>query len=198
MNKELLKTRQTKFAGYIAVYVAIVLTLVVVANVLASRYSKSYDGTANKRYTLSEQTRKIIRELSQDATIRFFDQSTNISRQTRDLLDQYAALSSRVHVEYIDPDKNPEIARAAWIKNLGTAVVQIGSKKEEAKSQTEEGITGAFIRAIKGKTRTVCFVTGSGEHQIDDSDRTGYSILRDQLGKDEYETKSIGLLEKAE
>ena len=32
---------------------------------------------------------------------------------------------------------------------------------------TEEGITGAFIRDMKNNVRTVCFVTGSGEHQID-------------------------------
>ena len=43
---------------------------------------------------------------------------------------------------------------------------------------TEEGITGAFIRDLKGNTRTVCFVTGSGEHQIDDSDRDGLSQLQ--------------------
>jgi len=188
MNTELLKTRQTKFAAYIVVYVAIILTAVVVVNVLADRYNKSYDGTANKRYSLSEQTKKIARELNQDATIRFFDQSTRYG-QAKDLLDQYGNLSSKVHVVYVDPDKEPEVAREAGIKNLGTAVVQIGQRKEEAKSVTEEGITGAFIRLLKNKTRTVCFVSGSGEHQIDDSDRNGYSRLKDLLSKDEYEAK---------
>ena len=63
---------------------------------------------------------------------------------------------------------------------------------------TEEGITGAFIRDLKNNTRTVCFVSGSGEHQIDDTDRTGYSHLKDLLGKDEYTARSINLLQKAE
>ncbi|HKZ77151.1 MAG TPA: GldG family protein [Pyrinomonadaceae bacterium] len=197
MNIELLKTRQTKFAGYITVYVAIIITAVVVLNVLANRYNKSYDGTANKRYSLSDQTRKIVRELSQDATITYFDQSTRYG-QAKDLLDQYANLSARIHVEYVDPDKNPEVARAAGIKNYGTAVVAIGARKEEAKSLTEEGITGAFIRNLKDKSRIVCFVTGSGEHQIENSDRNGYSRLKELLGKDEYEAKSINLLQKAE
>lgn len=197
MNTELLKARQTRFAAYVTVYVLIIITAVVVANVLANRYDKSYDGTANKRYSLSDQTKKIVRELSQDATIRYFDQGTRYA-DAKDLLDQYASLSSRIHVEYIDPDKNPEVARAAGIKSYGTVVVQIGAKKEEAKSMTEEGITGAFIRTLKGTTRTVCFVSGSGEHQIDDSDRNGYSRLKDLLSKDEYESKSINLLQKAE
>ncbi len=197
MNTELLKARQTKFAGYITIYVLIIITAVVVANVLADRYSKSYDSTSNKRYSLSEQTKKIVRELNQDATIRYFNQATRFGG-AKDLLDQYAGLSSKIHVEYIDPDKTPDVAREAGIKNLDTAIVQIGSKHEEAKSMTEEGITGAFIRAIKGKTRTVCFVSGSGEHQIDDVDRNGYSALKDLLSKDEYESKAINLLQKAE
>src|SRR2546425_8107932 len=99
MNTELLKARQTKFAGYIAIYVAIVITAVVVVNVLANRYDKSYDGTANKRYSLSDQTKKIVRELSQDATIRYFNQSTRFGEE-KDLLDQYGNLSSKIHIEY--------------------------------------------------------------------------------------------------
>ena len=54
---------------------------------------------------------------------------------------------------------------------------------------TEEGITGAFIRDLKGNTRTVCFVTGSGEHQIDNTDRDGLSQFSDLLGKEEYQDR---------
>src|SRR5207248_7837901 len=148
-------------------------------------------------YSLSDQTAKNAKRLKQDATITYFNQSTRF-QQGKDLLDQYTNLSTKVHVKYVDPDKEPQIAREAGIKSYPTAIVQIGAKKEEAKSMTEEGITGAFIRDLKNNTRTVCFVSGSGEHQIDDTDRTGYSHLKDLLGKDEYTTRSINLLQKAE
>jgi ABC-type uncharacterized transport system involved in gliding motility auxiliary subunit len=192
-----LKARQTKYAAYAAVYVAVVLAILVTANVLANRYDKSYDATSNKRYSLSDQTVKIVKGLKQDATITYFNQGTHF-REGKDVLDQYANLSPKVHVEYVDADKQRERAIAAGIKNYGTAVVQIGANKNEAKSITEEGITGAFIRDLKNTTRTICFVTGNGEHQIDDSSRTGYSRLKDLLGKDEYAAKSISLLAKAE
>ena len=135
--------------------------------------------------------------MKQDATITYYDQSTRFPT-AKDQLDQYANLSPKVHVDYVDPDKKPQLAREAGIKNYGTTIVQVGAKKEEAKSLTEEGITGAFIRDLKNTTRTVCFVTGSGEHQIDDSERSGYSKFKELLGKDDYEAKSISLLQKAE
>jgi ABC-type uncharacterized transport system involved in gliding motility auxiliary subunit len=197
MNTQLLQARQTKYASYLVIYVLIVLTILVVLNVLADRYNKSFDSTANKRYSLSEQTAKIVKGLKQPATITYYDQSTRFS-QAKDILDQYANLSPNVHVEYVDADKKVELARAAGIKNYGTAVVQIGDRKEEAKSLTEEGITGAFIRDLKSNTRTICFVEGSGEHAIEDTDKSGFSHLKDFLGQDEYQAKSINLVTKAE
>jgi ABC-type uncharacterized transport system involved in gliding motility auxiliary subunit len=41
-------------------------------------------------------------------------------------------------------------------------------------------------------------VIGSGEHQIDDTDREGFSQFKGLLGKDGYETKTVDLLQKAE
>lgn len=197
MANQWLKARQTKYVAYAVTYILIVIAAVVVVNVLSDRFHKSYDVTSNKRYSLSDQTTKIVKGLKQTATITYFNQSTRF-RDGKDLLDEYANLSPKVKVEYVDPDKNPQAAREAGIRSFGTAVVQIGAKKEEAKSMTEEGITGAFIRDLKSSTRTVCFISGSGEHQIDDSDRGGLSRFKDLLAKDNYETKTIDLLQKAE
>ena len=197
MASQWLKARQTKYAAYATAYILIVIAAIVVANVLADRYNKTVDTTSNKRYSLSEQTSKIVKDLKQKATITYFNQSTNF-QEGKDLLDEYANLSPNVKVVYVDPDKDPQLAREVNVRNLGTAIVQMGDKKEEAKSMTEEGITGAFIRILKGNTRTVCFVSGSGEHQIDDSSRDGLSQFKDLLGKDDYESKQIDLLQTAQ
>jgi len=197
VNTGLLKARQTKYIAYASVYILVVLAALAIANFLANRYNKTYDATSNKRYSLSEQTAKIVRGLKQDATITYFDQSTNFDR-AKDLLGEYKNLSPKVTIDYIDPDKKPEEAHAAGVKEMGTAVVQIGDRKEAAKGMTEEGITGAFVRVLKNTTRTVCFIAGSGEHQIDDSDRSGYSQFKDALGQDNYQAKTIDLLQKAD
>jgi ABC-type uncharacterized transport system involved in gliding motility auxiliary subunit len=197
MASQWLKARQTKYAAYATVYILIVVAAATVANVLADRYPRSYDATSNKRYSLSDQTAKIVKGLKQDATITYYNQSTHY-RDGKDVLDEYANLSPKLHVEYVDPDKNPQLAREAGIKDFGTALVKVGDKTEQAKSVTEEGITGALIRDLKNTTRTVCFVSGSGEHQLDDSEREGLSHFKDSLSKDNYASKSIDLLQKAE
>ena len=197
MNRSLLNARQTKYAAYAALYVIVILAIVSVANVLANRYNKSYDSTANKRYSLSDQTAKIVKGLKQDAAITYYDRQSGF-QSAKDLLDRYSTLSSRIRVQYIDVEKNPQVARAAGVTKLGTSFVEIGTKKEEAKSVTESEITGAIIRDLKTTARTVCFVSGSGEHQLDDTQRNGFSRLKDILAKDQYASKSISLLEKTE
>ena len=94
MASQWLKARQTKYGAYAAIYILVVLAIVVVANMLADRYNKSYDTTSNKRYSLSDQTKKIVGGLKQNATITYFNQSTRF-QQGKDVLDQYANLSPR-------------------------------------------------------------------------------------------------------
>jgi ABC-type uncharacterized transport system involved in gliding motility auxiliary subunit len=197
VNSRLLNARQTKYVAYAALYVLVILAIVSVANVLANRYNKSYDSTANKRYSLSDQTAKIVKGLKQNAAITYYDRQSGF-RQAKDILERYSTLSPRIRVDYIDVEKRPQEARAAGVTKLGTSFVQIGTKKEEAKSVNETEITGAIIRDLKTTTRTVCFVSGSGEHQIDDTQRNGFSRLKDILAKDQYASKSISLLENAD
>ena len=138
-----------------------------------------------------------MKGLKQPATITYYDQSGKFDR-AKDQLEQYSNLSPMVRVRYVDPDKNPELAADVRGKAYGTTIVQIGDRKEEAKTLTEEGITGAFIRDLKTSVRTVCFVEGSGEHQIEDTDRSGFSRFKELLGRDGYQAKSVNLVTKAE
>src|SRR2546425_549511 len=66
-NQQWLKARQTKYAAYATLYILVVISIVAVVNVLADRFNKSYDATSNKRYTLSEQTAKIVKGLKENA-----------------------------------------------------------------------------------------------------------------------------------
>src|SRR6201982_477514 len=110
MASQWIRARQTKYAAYATVYTLVAIAIVTVGNVLAERYNKSYDSTSNKRYSLSDQTAKIVKGLKQDATITYFNQSTRF-RDGKDLLDEYANLSPKIKVTYVAPDKDAKGAR---------------------------------------------------------------------------------------
>lgn len=197
MNRSFLQQKSTKFTAYVLLYGLVVLGALGVANFLAKRHNKSIDTTSNKKFSLSEQTEKIIKGLKADAKITYFDKTSNF-QQAKDLLDRYDALSPRLTVDYVDPDKKPQLARANAVTRYGTIFVDANGKREEAKAASEEEVSGAFIRALKGGKRTVCALTGSGEHSFDSTDRTGYAQLKELLEKNNYQTQTISLIEKPE
>ena len=190
MNSGWMKARQTKFALYAVVYTLIVVAVVGAVNFLANRYNKSYDATKNKKFTLSDQTLKIAKNLKQDVQITYWDKATAF-QGAHDLLDRYKNLSPKIDVQYQDVDKKTVLAKAAGVRAYGTIFVKIGQKQEEAKSLTEEELTGAIARAMKSGEREVCFVVGSGERAPDDTERDGYSAIKGLLEKDKYKIETL-------
>ena len=69
MRADWIKARQTKYSAYVTVYILVILAVLVVANFLANRYDKSYDATANKQFSLSDQTVKAVKGLKKDVTV---------------------------------------------------------------------------------------------------------------------------------
>jgi len=201
MNTTWMKTRQTKYSLYAIVYTAIVIAVLAMANFLAQRYNKSYDSTTNKQFSLSDQTVKVVKGLQQDVNFTYYDKTsafTDPRGNVRDLLDRYSNLSSKLHLNYVDPDKKPQLAKAAGIRSYGTLTIEAAGRKQEAKGVTEEEVTGALVRTLKGGERNVCVVQGSGENDLAESGPQGASGAKDLLERNNYKTQTLNLLRKPE
>jgi len=192
MAAEWMKSRQTKFGAYAAVYVIVILGVLAAINFLANRYDQTWDSTKNKQFSLSGQTIKIVKGLKTDVKFTYFGQTDSFP-QARDLLERYSAQSPKLHVDYVDPVKHPQEAKAQGFRSDSPVVVSSGSRQEGAKSLTEEEVSGALIRSQKSGERNVCFLEGAGEHSLDDSSGNGFSFAKQLLERDNYKTKSITL-----
>lgn len=197
MNNAFLQSRATKFSAFTTVYILIVLGVLCAANFLANRYNKSIDTTSNKRYSLSDQTVKVVTGLKADVTISYFDDTTNFPR-AKDLLDRYDNLSTKLKVDYIDPFKKPQLAKEFGINQAGAILLTSGSRRQEARSVTEEELTSAMVRLFKSADRTVCLTAGAGEHSLEDNSPSAYTGLKALIEKNNYKTQVVNLLEKPE
>ena len=134
MNSKWLKARQTKYWTYAGTYIVVILAVLAAVNFLANRYDKSYDSTANKQFSLSDQTLKVVKGLKRDLHATYFGETGSFPN-ARDLLERYAALSPKFHVTYVDPEKRPAIAKAAGYRADSPVLIDSGVRKEPAKSQ---------------------------------------------------------------
>ncbi len=195
-GKSSVAARQARYGATATLYTIVVIAVLILINWLAQmpRFNKTVDTTSNKRYTLSQETQKLVKGLKTDATITYIDKSSNFD-QAKGILDRYKNLSPKIHIQYIDYEKQPGVAREFGLRSPGTAYVEIGPRREEAKALTEEGITGAFLKDLKG-VRKVCFVSGSGERSLTDTQETGLSAFKTLLQRDNYEADPVTLLDK--
>src|SRR5580704_17829490 len=95
------KSRQTKYWSYSGTYIVVILAVLGGVNFLANRYDKSWDSTANKQFSLSDQTIKQVRGLKHPITAYYFGGKETFTN-ARDLLDRYSALSPDFHAQYVD------------------------------------------------------------------------------------------------
>ncbi len=143
----------------------------------------------------------MVSGLASDVKITHFDQTSRLTDprgNARDLLDRYDNLSAKLAVEYVDPDRHPGKAKSMGVRSYNATYIEANGKREEARSISEEEITGALIRAMKGGARNVCWTGGSGEHDMEDSGRNGMSGFKEIVERNNYKTMKISLLEKAE
>src|SRR3954466_13495 len=75
-GKDSASARQARFGATALLYTIVVIAILVLVNWLTNRYNKTYDTTSNKRFTLSQETVKLVNGLKSDATITYIDKSS--------------------------------------------------------------------------------------------------------------------------
>jgi ABC-type uncharacterized transport system involved in gliding motility auxiliary subunit len=186
------KARRTQYAAYASLYVIVFLAVIVAINYLANGHDKTYDSTKNKQFSLSDQTIKVVKGLKSDVTFTYFGSQREFP-EAKDTLEQYSNLSPKAHAAYIDPERKPQAAKAAGFRPDSPVVIENGTRREGAKSLTEEEITGALIRSLKSDERNVCMLSAAGERSTDETDANGYSIFKQLLERDNYKVRTESL-----
>jgi ABC-type uncharacterized transport system involved in gliding motility auxiliary subunit len=184
--------RQTRMGSIAFTTVAVVLAILVAVNYLSSRRNKRWDLTSNQQYSLSDQTRQILQKLDSPLAIRVFDKPSEFDR-FRDRLDEYAYVSKRISVEYIDVDKQPVLANQNQVQSYGTVVLDYKGRTERVVSSDEQQLTNGLIKVITGQQRKVYFLQGHGEKDTTSSERSGYSTILSGLQSDNFATETLVL-----
>ena len=135
-------------------------SILLLLNFVGSFLFKRFDLTSEKRYTLSESTKKLIKSLNDVLYLKIYLQGdfnpsfTRLRNETKELLDEYASYSEgNIVYEFIDPLDNPskeEIDKLQkQIYTKGIMPEQIIDKTSQKTSETL--IWPGAIVTYKGK-----------------------------------------------
>jgi len=187
--------RQTRYGTLAGVSVLVVLGILIAINYIGSRQNKRWDLTANKQFSLSDQTKGIVAKLDAPMQMMVFAQEPEFQRY-RDKLNEYQYASKQVTTEYVDPDKKPTIAKQNQIQQYGTIVISYKGRTERVTTDNEQDVTNAIIKVVSGQQKKIYFTQGHGERDKDGSERDGYNAIAAALGRENYTLEKLVLAQQ--
>ncbi len=193
--KAWLERRSTKAGLSVALMTLLLLGIIGFVEVISAKHNTRIDLTEGKRYTLSDQTKKVVRGLAKEVQATAFYRADQPDRRpAEDLLRQYADLSPKFHYEMVDPDRNPGRAKRYGITTYGTTILETKEKEEKITEVDEEHLTNGLVKLLREGKRTIYFLKGHGESELDDGSRNGYRQAKEALEKANYQVKELLLL----
>lgn len=187
--------RSARFGVNAAIAVLALAAILVFLQTIASRHSARWDTTANKRYSLSPQTTRILDRLQRDVIFTcFFKEGAPGRQELSDQLRAYSAESPRITFTFVDPDRDPVMARRYGLTRYNTIVVESGGNQEKIFEITEEKLTNAILKVTRDRRKTVYALTGHGERSLDDTAEGGLAQLKAAVEAESYDIKPLFLL----
>lgn len=189
--------RSTQYGTIQAVLVVIVIGILCFILAYSHTHSKRFDLTQNKRFTLDHQTIGILQNLQEDVTIYCFPEPMGgpfWKNQMSDMLNQYRHYSDKIKYEFIDYMK--EHGKAQEFRNelysVPAIIVKCGANLERARSEKEEDIANAIIKVTHTEEKSLYFLTGHGERDINsETDAFGMGIIKRLLEDKRYTVKEL-------
>jgi ABC-type uncharacterized transport system involved in gliding motility auxiliary subunit len=181
--------RQGKLGANTTILSLAVLALVVVANFMGYRHHKRFDLTTEGLYSISEQTKKVVANLSKDVKVIYFNKDET---QFSDLMKEYKYSGARISYERVDPQKSPGLVRQYKPKREGDIAIVAGERTEIISSPTEQVVTNAILKVTRDTVKTVCFVEGHGEKPMSDAQSpAGYGTVEQRLKDENFQVKTV-------
>lgn len=188
--------RQVRFGANATVMTIAFIAILVFINILATRNHTRWDLTAEKTFSLSPETIKIIQALDQPVEITGFFGRENRSGQDElaSRLKEYTSRSNLITYRFIDPDVEPLVARRYEITSYGTIVFESGDRRQQTTATDEQALTGALVKVTQEAVPTIYFLTGHEERSLSGFEQFDYSEAKQVIEDDNFQVGTISLI----
>jgi ABC-type uncharacterized transport system involved in gliding motility auxiliary subunit len=187
--------RQTRYGTLMGVSILVVLGILVAINYIGTRQNKRWDLTANKQFSLSDQSRNVVAKLDAPMQVQVFAQEPQFPR-FQEKIKEYEYMSKKISTEYIDPEKKPSAAKQNNVDRMPTIIFNYKGRSERVNADTEQDLTNAIIKVVSGQQRKVYFTQGHGEKDTTSAENSGYNAISTALGRENYTVDKLAIAQQ--
>lgn len=172
--KNTFKSRTFRAGGYSVLSAAVIIAIAVAINLLINKIPLKYtqlDFTENEIFTISEQTKEILKALDQDVTVYWIVPQGSEDTHVQKMLDIYCDLTEHLKVVKKDPVLYPNFASAYTTAKLydNSLIFECGDRSKVVNSSeifvydlSEYYTTGNYSESFDGEgcmTAAITYVT---------------------------------------
>lgn len=208
---KIIKKRNITFRFFAVISTLILIAGLAVINIFVDKSDFKWDFTADKRYTISDETIKFLKGVDKEVNMVFFfkeAQSIDYIEPVKRNLQEYAKYNKKIRYEFVDPDKQPARSREfGGDPNLnGVVFIKVGDKYEKLEAydmisqeygvtyyKIESKLTNTIYRLLENKQSNIYFIKGHGEFSPQ-----YVSIMNQRLDELGYKSQEIDLNTVAE
>ncbi len=162
---------------------------------LGKTYHKSYDLTRGAKNSLSETTQKLLKKLDKPLQLTaYVPDDATVHLALKKLVSKYQKYKKDTHLEIVNPDLNPERAKADGIQYSGQLLIKLGENSETVNTINEQLIVNVLQRLSREKPRLAIFIEGHEERSPIDEASNGMSQFVSVLEKKGFRFQPHNLL----
>ncbi|RED22737.1 protein involved in gliding motility GldG [Flavobacterium cutihirudinis] len=160
----------------------ITIFVLIVLNVLGTLFFHRFDLTKDKRYTLSQTSLNIVKQVKNPLSIKIYMQGElpadfrRLQQETKQLLEEFQAYNSNIVFEFVNPmeneDESMEIVKSLYQKGLTPVNITVDDKGKQSQAMVfpwavavynSKEVNIPLLKNIMGASTTKK-VTGSIQH----------------------------------
>lgn len=202
---EFMAVKTTREGMSMGMMIMLTLVLLVAVNYLAAKKTKTFDYSSAQVNTLSDQSKAIIKNLTEDLQVLYFYQkgAEGVEENKRafiDLLKKYTDQSSLVKLQFVEVNENPKLTEEFGVnKGSGLVFVVYKGRKNRIEKIDEQELTGALVKVTREKDKKIFFTVGHGERDIEEvKEPAGINALKKLLEGNRYLVGPLNLNKAAE
>jgi ABC-type uncharacterized transport system involved in gliding motility auxiliary subunit len=194
---ELLRGRTSRFGANVVLYVVVFLGFIGFFNFLANRYDHRFDLTSEGVYSLKPQTVKLLQSLQKPLKLIGIRQGSGEDQQLEERLKLYAYYNpERVSYEMINPVSRPQVVKQLRMEAGQSIFISLGEQESRLTSSSEQSITNAILKLVRGGERKIYYITGHGEPDIQGAGEEGVQALGTALKDEQFNLEALNLSQK--
>src|SRR5688572_22975616 len=157
-----------------------------------------WDATLNKRTSLSQATRDVLKKMDGPLTITAYATTQDpvagdVRAAIRDFIAPYQQVKPDLALVYVDPREQPKQAAAANVRSNGEMVIEYGKRTEHLTTLTEQAMANLLMRLARSQERVIMYVDGHGQPKLEGSANFDLGEFGRQLGTKGFKVQGLNL-----